>query len=38
MPVNAPAPKVARLRTLEADVVQVGNEYAEAYAAAVVAR
>lgn len=37
VPVNAPAPKVARLRTLDADVVQVGNEYAEAYEAAVVA-
>jgi threonine dehydratase len=37
VPVNAPAPKVARLRTLEADVVQVGNEYAEAYEAAVAA-
>src|SRR5689334_19753487 len=38
VPVNAPAPKVAKLRTLGAEVVQVGNEYAEAYAAAVVAR
>jgi threonine dehydratase len=37
VPVNAPAPKVARLRTLDADVVQVGNEYAEAYEAAVTA-
>ncbi|GAA1649047.1 threonine/serine dehydratase [Kribbella alba] len=37
VPVNAPAPKVARLRTLDADVVQVGNEYAEAYEAAVMA-
>ncbi|TCO17784.1 pyridoxal-phosphate dependent enzyme [Kribbella orskensis] len=37
VPVNAPAPKVTRLRTLDADVVQVGNEYAEAYEAAVVA-
>jgi threonine dehydratase len=37
VPVNAPAPKVARLRTLDADVVQVGNEYAEAYDAAVTA-
>jgi threonine dehydratase len=37
VPVNAPAPKVARLRTLDADVVQVGNEYAEAFEAAVVA-
>ncbi|MEV8371443.1 threonine/serine dehydratase [Kribbella sp. NPDC056861] len=33
--VTAPAAKVARLRTLDADVVQVGNEYAEAYEAAV---
>ncbi|MFK4085359.1 threonine/serine dehydratase [Kribbella sp. NPDC020789] len=38
VPVNAPAPKVAKLRTLGADVVQVGREYAEAYEAAVVAR
>ena len=38
VPVNAPGPKVAKLRTLGADVVQVGNEYAEAYAAAVIAR
>jgi threonine dehydratase len=37
VPVNAPAPKVARLRTLDADVVQIGNEYAEAYEAALVA-
>lgn len=37
VPETAPAPKVARLRTLDADVVQVGSEYAEAYAAAVVA-
>ncbi|WP_432935387.1 threonine/serine dehydratase [Kribbella sp. CA-253562] len=37
VPESAPAAKVARLRTLEADVVQVGTEYAEAYAAAVVA-
>ena len=35
VPENAPAPKVARLRTLEADVVQIGSEYAEAYEAAV---
>ena len=34
VPVNAPAAKVARLKTLEADVVQHGNEYAEAYEAA----
>jgi threonine dehydratase len=38
VPVTAPAPKVAKLRTLDADVVQVGNEYAEAYQAAVEAR
>ena len=38
VPVNAPAPKVAKLRTLEAEVIQVGNEYAEAYHAAVEAR
>lgn len=38
VPVNAPAPKVAKLRTLDAEVVQVGNEYAEAYQAAVEAR
>lgn len=37
VPESAPAAKVARLRTLDADVVQVGNEYAEAYAAAIVA-
>jgi threonine dehydratase len=37
VPVNAPAPKVARLRTLDADVVQVGNEYAEAFEAATMA-
>ena len=36
IPVTAPAAKVARLRTLDADVVQVGNEYAEAAEAAVV--
>ncbi|GAA0956376.1 threonine/serine dehydratase [Kribbella koreensis] len=35
VPTTAPAAKVARLRTLDADVVQVGNEYAEAYEAAV---
>ncbi|TDD42528.1 threonine/serine dehydratase [Kribbella antibiotica] len=38
VPVNAPAPKVAKLRTLGADVVQVGSEYAEAFEAAVIAR
>jgi threonine dehydratase len=37
VPETAPAAKIARLRTLDADVVQVGTEYAEAYAAAVVA-
>jgi threonine dehydratase len=37
VPESAPAAKVARLKTLDADVVQVGSEYAEAYAAAVVA-
>lgn len=37
VPETAPAPKVARLRTLEAEVVQVGTEYAEAYEAAVAA-
>jgi len=37
VPESAPAPKVKRLKTLDADVVQVGSEYAEAYAAAVVA-
>ncbi|TDU84336.1 L-threonine ammonia-lyase [Kribbella voronezhensis] len=37
VPRTAPAPKVARLRTLDADVVQVGNEYAEAHEAAVAA-
>jgi len=36
IPVTAPAAKVARLRTLDADVVQVGNEYAEAQEAAVI--
>lgn len=35
VPTTAPAAKVARLRTLDADVVQVGNEYAEAAEAAV---
>ncbi|WP_328323659.1 threonine/serine dehydratase [Kribbella sp. NBC_00382] len=35
VPTTAPAAKVARLRTLDADVVQIGNEYAEAYEAAV---
>ncbi|WP_041289373.1 threonine/serine dehydratase [Kribbella flavida] len=35
VPESAPAAKIARLRTLDADVVQVGTEYAEAYVAAV---
>jgi threonine dehydratase len=35
VPATAPAVKVARLRELGADVVQVGNRYAEAYEAAV---
>jgi threonine dehydratase len=38
VPVTAPAPKVAKLRTLDAEVIQVGNEYAEAYQAALQAR
>jgi threonine dehydratase len=37
VPESAPAPKVRRLKTLDAEVVQVGSEYAEAYEAAVVA-
>lgn len=36
VPVTAPAVKVAKLAKLGARVVQVGDEYAEAYAAAVV--
>ena len=36
VPVTAPAVKVAKLGKLGARVVQVGNEYAEAYAAATV--
>ncbi|MDI1465581.1 threonine/serine dehydratase [Catellatospora sp. KI3] len=36
VPETAPAAKVARLRQLGAEVVPVGREYAEAYAAAVV--
>jgi threonine dehydratase len=36
VPVNAPPVKVAKLSKLGARVVQAGNEYAEAYAAAVV--
>ena len=38
VPANAPAQKAARLHKLEAEVIQVGNEYAEAYQAAVEAR
>lgn len=34
VPETAPAPKLARLKGLGADVVQVGREYAEAFAAA----
>ena len=37
VPESAPPAKIARLRTLDADIVQVGSEYAEAYAAAVTA-
>lgn len=37
VPANAPAAKVAKLHQLDADVVQIGNEYAEAYQAAVAA-
>jgi threonine dehydratase len=36
VPVNAPPVKVAKLGKLGARVVQAGNEYAEAYAAAIV--
>jgi threonine dehydratase len=36
VPANAPPVKVAKLRKLGARVVQIGDEYAEAYAAAVV--
>jgi threonine dehydratase len=38
VPVTTPAAKLNKLRTLEADIVQVGNEYAEAYQAAAQAR
>ncbi|TDD22805.1 threonine/serine dehydratase [Kribbella turkmenica] len=38
VPVTAPAPKVAKLRRLKAEVVQAGTEYAEAYQAALDAR
>jgi threonine dehydratase len=37
VPVTAPPVKVAKLTKLGARVIQVGNEYAEAYAAAIVA-
>jgi threonine dehydratase len=38
VPVNTPAQKLTKLRTLGAEVVQVGNEYAEAYQSALEAR
>jgi threonine dehydratase len=38
VPVTTPAAKLKKLRTLDADVVQVGNEYAEAYQEALQAR
>ena len=38
VPETTPIAKLSKLRTLEADVVQVGSEYAEAYQAAVQAR
>jgi threonine dehydratase len=38
VPVTTPAPKLAKLRILGAEVEQVGNEYAEAYQAALQAR
>jgi threonine dehydratase len=38
VPVTTPAPKLSKLRTLGAEVVQIGNEYAEAYQAALQAR
>ncbi|GAA1131233.1 threonine/serine dehydratase [Kribbella jejuensis] len=38
VPVTTPAAKLDKLRTLDADVVQIGNEYAEAYQAALAAR
>jgi threonine dehydratase len=38
VPVTTPAPKLAKLRLLGAEVVQIGNEYAEAYQAALQAR
>src|SRR5690349_24537340 len=38
VPETTPAAKLGKLRTLDADVVQIGNEYAEAYQAALAAR
>lgn len=38
VPTTTPAAKLGKLRTLDADVVQIGNEYAEAYQAALAAR
>ncbi|HWD79628.1 MAG TPA: threonine/serine dehydratase [Kribbella sp.] len=38
VPATTPAAKLGKLRTLDADVVQIGNEYAEAYQAALAAR
>jgi threonine dehydratase len=38
VPETTPAAKLTKLRTLDADIVQVGSEYAEAYQAALQAR
>ena len=38
VPETTPAAKLSKLRTLDADVVQVGSEYAEAYQAALAAQ
>lgn len=38
VPVTTPAAKLGKLRTLDAEIVQVGNEYAEAYQAALQAQ
>jgi len=38
VPETTPAAKLGKLRTLEADIVQVGSEYAEAYQAALAER
>jgi threonine dehydratase len=38
VPETTPAAKLGKLRTLDADIVQVGSEYAEAYQAALRAR